>query len=234
MIRCIWYLPYYDAMWYKISWNSSDNGLSPGRHQAIIWTNDGILLIRTLGTNFSEILIQIQIFSFKKMLLKTSSAKWRPSCLGLNVLNISITAYYDMAVYRKSLYHIISWYGTLSWQPHKSDSGTPISGWFGLGWAKIKIVSDTSIYVASENWWPWNWMLTFDAVDWKNTKITLHAISVFYEAGYRKSCYFLCLVNSTIWTPLSSVLKKADKLNLSLSLLVNSVGFRLHVKIYGN
>ena len=35
----------------------SDNGLSPGRHQAIIWTNDGILLIGTSGTNFSEILI---------------------------------------------------------------------------------------------------------------------------------------------------------------------------------
>ena len=34
----------------------SDNGLSPGRRQAIIWTNTGILLIRPLGTNFSEIL----------------------------------------------------------------------------------------------------------------------------------------------------------------------------------
>ena len=34
----------------------SDNGLSPGRRQAIIWTNAGILLIGTLGTNFSEIL----------------------------------------------------------------------------------------------------------------------------------------------------------------------------------
>ena len=34
----------------------SDNGLSPGRRQAIIWTNAGILLIRTLGTNVSEIL----------------------------------------------------------------------------------------------------------------------------------------------------------------------------------
>ena len=33
----------------------SDNGLSPGRRQAIIWTNAGILLIETLGTNFSEI-----------------------------------------------------------------------------------------------------------------------------------------------------------------------------------
>ena len=64
----------------------SDNGLSPGRHQAIIRTNARILLIRPLGTNFSEILIEILIFSFKKMRLKVSSAKTRPFCLGLNVL----------------------------------------------------------------------------------------------------------------------------------------------------
>ena len=65
----------------------SDNDLSPGRRQAIIWTNAGILLIGTLGTNFSEILIKIRIFSFKKMGLNVSSAKWRPFCLGLNVLS---------------------------------------------------------------------------------------------------------------------------------------------------
>ena len=64
----------------------SDNGLSPDRRQAIIWTNTGILLIGPLGTNFSEILIGIQTFSFKKINLKMSSAKWRPFCLGLNVL----------------------------------------------------------------------------------------------------------------------------------------------------
>ena len=63
-----------------------DNGLSPGRRQAIIWTNAGILLIRTLGTNFSEILSEIHIFSFKKMHLKMSSGRRRPFCLGLNVL----------------------------------------------------------------------------------------------------------------------------------------------------
>ena len=34
---------------------NSDNGLSPGRRQAIIWTNAGILLIGPLETNFSEI-----------------------------------------------------------------------------------------------------------------------------------------------------------------------------------
>ena len=64
----------------------SDNGLSPGRRQAIIWTNAGILLIGHLRTNFSEILIEIQTFSYKKMHLKMSSGKWRPFCLGLNVL----------------------------------------------------------------------------------------------------------------------------------------------------
>ena len=42
----------------------SDNGLSPGRRRAIIWTNDAILLIESLGTNLIEI----------------------PFCLGLKVL----------------------------------------------------------------------------------------------------------------------------------------------------
>ena len=63
-----------------------DNGLSPGRRQAIIWTNTGILLIGPLETNFSEILIEIYIFSFKNMHLKMSSGNWQPFCLGLNVL----------------------------------------------------------------------------------------------------------------------------------------------------
>ena len=70
----------------KLTIIGSDNGLSPGRHQAIIWANAGILLIGPLGTNFSEILSEIQSFSFKKMHLKVSSAKWRPFCLGLNEL----------------------------------------------------------------------------------------------------------------------------------------------------
>ena len=40
----------------KLTIIGSDNGLSPGRRQAIIRINAGIFLIRTLGTNFSEIL----------------------------------------------------------------------------------------------------------------------------------------------------------------------------------
>ena len=70
----------------KLTIFGSDNGLSPGRRQSIIWTNDGILLIGALGTNFSEILIEIQTSSFGKNRLRVSSAKWRPFCLGLNEL----------------------------------------------------------------------------------------------------------------------------------------------------
>ena len=65
---------------------ASDNGLSPSRRQAIIWTNAEILIIRSSGTNVSEIVIEINIFPFKKMHLKMSSAKraailYRPQCV---------------------------------------------------------------------------------------------------------------------------------------------------------
>ena len=70
----------------KLTIIGSDNGLSPGRRQPIIWTNDGIPLIRPLETNLSEIRIKIHTFSFKKMHLKMSPRKWRQFCLGLNVL----------------------------------------------------------------------------------------------------------------------------------------------------
>ena len=64
----------------------SGNGLSPCRRQAIIWTNAGLLFIGPLGTYLSEIWIQIQQCSFKKIDLKMSFGKCRPSCLGLNVV----------------------------------------------------------------------------------------------------------------------------------------------------
>ena len=71
----------------------SDNGLSPSRRQAIIWTNVGLLLIGPLGTNFNETLLEIYFFHWKKMLLKTSSGKWLPSCLvGLKVLRAGTLA----------------------------------------------------------------------------------------------------------------------------------------------
>ena len=65
----------------KLTAIGSDNGLSPHRRQAIIWTNAQILLTGPLETNFSEILIEVHTFSFKEIHLKMSSGKWRPFCL---------------------------------------------------------------------------------------------------------------------------------------------------------
>ena len=71
----------------------SNNGLSHGRRLAIIWKNVGILLIGPLETNFHEILIEIHTFSFRKIYFKMSQGKWRPFCLGLNVLRIIRTSW---------------------------------------------------------------------------------------------------------------------------------------------
>ena len=78
----------------------SDNGLSPGRRQAIISTNAGILLIGHLGTNLSEIVIEITIFSLTNLHMKMSSAKVaailsRPQCVKV-----------DNALLRMALIHL--------------------------------------------------------------------------------------------------------------------------------
>ena len=70
----------------KLTIIGSDNGLSPGRRKAIIWTNAVILLIWPLGTKFREMLIAIHTFSSKKIYLKMSSGKMaailsRPQCV---------------------------------------------------------------------------------------------------------------------------------------------------------
>ena len=66
----------------SVNWISIDsgNGLSPIRGQVITWTSAHLPSIEPLGTNFSEIRIQVQNFSFKKMHFKMSSVKWQPRC----------------------------------------------------------------------------------------------------------------------------------------------------------
>ena len=88
--------PHVVGLWYLTHWGQvthtcvseliiicSDKGLSPVR-QAIFSTNVGILLVGPLGTNFSEIVIEILKFSLK-MHLNVSSAKCRPFSLCINV-----------------------------------------------------------------------------------------------------------------------------------------------------
>ena len=69
----------------------SDNGLSPGRRQAIIRTNAGILLIKPLGTNFSEILIEysnisIQRNAFESVVCEKAAILSRPQYVKASVI----------------------------------------------------------------------------------------------------------------------------------------------------
>ena len=75
----------------KLTIIGSDNGLSPGRRQAIIWTSAGILFIGPLGTNFSEISIEILTFSFQEnafesVVCETEAILSRPQRTGLFLL----------------------------------------------------------------------------------------------------------------------------------------------------
>ena len=58
--------------------------------------NAGLMPIEPLGTNFSEIWIEIQNFSFMKMHLEILSGKWQPFCPGGDELTINIIGSYVM------------------------------------------------------------------------------------------------------------------------------------------
>ena len=53
----------------KLNIIGSDNGTSPNRRRAIIWTNSDLLLIGPFG-NFNEILMKILTFSVKKNIIR--------------------------------------------------------------------------------------------------------------------------------------------------------------------
>ena len=70
----------------KLTIIGSNNGLSPDRRRAIIWINAGILLIGPLGTNSSEILIEIHAFAiqenaFENVVWKMAAILSRPQCV---------------------------------------------------------------------------------------------------------------------------------------------------------
>ena len=138
----------------------SDNGLSPGRRQAIIWTNAGILFIGPLGTNFSEILIKIITFSFKKMRLKVLSGKRRPFCLGLTVL---IESKYFAFNYSEKVTEVTdtsSWgcsrcqTKVLNWLPGKVNQPISVHWYFSLN--------------SFEDWMSWKWKVCtkFEMCTW--------------------------------------------------------------------
>ena len=139
----------------KLTIIGSDNGLSPDRCQAIIWTNAGLLLIGPLGTNFSEIFIEILTFSFKKMRLKVSSAKRQPFRLGLNVIynrsnhNQVVKVACSIVMPQLTLKHLLKWHFIVvhssvlhGWAliSNLKDIASKMNAWHQLMWLKLVLI----------------------------------------------------------------------------------------------
>ena len=77
----------------KLTIIDPDNGLSPGRHQAIIWTNAGIFLIRALKTKFSEFSTKFTQFHSRKCIWKCRLRNGS-TFFGFNVLSAMDTRYH--------------------------------------------------------------------------------------------------------------------------------------------
>ena len=132
----------------EIIFIGSDNGLSPGRRRTIIWTNFGILLIGPLGMNFSEILIEISIFTFKKMHLM-SSTKWCLFRLGLNVLKEAKT------YCRSCTVNFLVWFSRIPGMTSWAQTAFEVLVFQLQGWLRIRCVNLDSARRKEYNYsWP--------------------------------------------------------------------------------
>ena len=89
----------------KITIIGSDNGLSPGRRQAIIWTIAGILLIEPRGTSFNRnSIIFIHENEFESVVCEMAAILFRPQCVkALPVGTISVTGKWGTGLRGKCL-----------------------------------------------------------------------------------------------------------------------------------
>ena len=115
----------------------SDYGLSPGKRQVIIWTNAGVLVIGHLVRNFSEMVIRIHTFLFKKILLKMSSGKRPPSYLGFNVLSFAREHVYLYLLSFIRTHGSGCWY--FSWNKLKHPQTLP--EYFGLSTRMVNLIN---------------------------------------------------------------------------------------------
>ena len=145
----------------KLNSIDSDNGLSPGRRQVIIWTNAGLLSIGPLETNFREIRIKIQKFSFIKMHLNVSSAKRRPFCKGGYDLTYFDHSSHIRPLHPDNLYgrcrpsdSLCKCHGLCSWTRHPRilDGNKKIINWRTPFWRFI-YWENMKIYLQHEQHW---------------------------------------------------------------------------------
>ena len=127
------------------------------RHQAVFWTNAGILLIWPLKINVSEILIEIITHSFKKMHLKkgrlrnghliTASMRWKvcSKCDNTAPANCVHIMAAGVLVYggrsQKWLCFIIS-HLSVNWRCPCKKRAFVVTG-FALFWLSVTLLHDT-------------------------------------------------------------------------------------------
>ena len=126
---------------------SPGNCSSPVRRQAITWANADLLSIRCLGTNFSEILIEVRTSSVREMHLKLSSAK--------------MAAILSRGWWIKACRHI---YVPVKWNIFGPFNAI---GWFGYGllsivllthWGRDKMVAISQTTLSN----PFSWTKIFE------------------------------------------------------------------------
>ena len=89
----------------------SDNCLFPRRRQAITWTNAMVVLIRTLGTNFSDILNAIHILfiqqnAFENVVWETAAILSRSSIF--DVLASICKKFYFKPIWNYQIYQALA------------------------------------------------------------------------------------------------------------------------------
>ena len=109
----------------KLTIIGSDNGLWPRQCKVVTWINAGILLIGSLGTNFSEIFIEIYSFHSRKCIWK-----WRTFCLWLIVLNNWVISFQTVNLF----YHIIHFNCNISVWNRPSTVNIQLAVWVLMAW----------------------------------------------------------------------------------------------------
>ena len=182
----------------KLTIIGSHNGLSPDRRHAIIWTKAGIL---SSGTNFGEILIEIDVFSFQKMHLKMSSVICRPFCPGRNVL-----INYPNRCHKGRLPDRILWFvvDIFPFTSQKRDVSVHGHSFWTMDWTSYIIVT----------------------ISYSICYIFMNSNAIIYQTNYGRKCYFQIIYSVTriFWQCFCLVVSCAPgNLKTSQKIAVNSL-----------
>ena len=101
----------------KLTIIGSNSGLSPGLRRAIIWTNAGMLLTGQLGTNFSEMLIEICFHSRKCIWKCRQEIVGHFASVGFDVLkHIRMVSFCEIIFFRDNIVQLDIYFSGLKYE----------------------------------------------------------------------------------------------------------------------